>query len=76
MIDIFITHYTTPCISLWEAAKAIFTGKYIELSAYIRKEETMKSISNFLIKVENSKIGLKQVEKNIVTKIREEIMKL
>ena len=64
---------------LWDAAKAILTGKYIEIQAYLKKEEQSQKnrLMSLLSKLEKEEqMRPKVSRRRDIIKIREEINKI
>ena len=67
---------TTP--NLWDTVKAVLTGKYIAIQAYLRKEEQsqMNSLNSQLMKLEKEQMRPNVSRRRNIIKIREEINKM
>ena len=64
--------------NLWDAAKAILKGKFIEIHAYIKKKERSR-INNLVLhlkELEKEELNKPKVRRKEITKIRVEINKI
>ena len=69
---------THPLKNLWEATKAVLTGKFIPIQAFLKKEEKsqMDNLPHHLNELQKEQTKPKLSRRKEITKIKEEIKKI